>query len=111
MSLFEIPLPQTDGQKFTFSASLSGVLYQFSFYFNERTQTWSFGIADSGGSDIALGLACRLNYDLLAFVSDSRTPPGLLMLTDTGGKFVPPGRNDLGARVKLIYDDLINPND
>lgn len=108
MTVYVLPLPQTDGQAFTKTFVLSGATYRFDFYFNERTDTWSISLADGGGVDIATGKACILNYDLFAFVSDNRLPPGLLMLTDVGGNFTPAGRDELGSRVILLYDDLID---
>lgn len=108
MASFILPLPQTDGQAFDITFELSGVSYRFDFYFNERTETWSFDLYDGSGGDIARGLACELDYDPLAFVSDNRIPTGLLLFTTGSSDSNPAGRNDLGERVVLFYDDLIN---
>lgn len=107
MAVFEIPLPQTNGAEFRFSTDLSGVRYVFRFYFNERDQSWAIDMMDPTESPIMHGMRAITHYDLLAQVTDPRKPLGYLMLIDTSGKYLPPGRNDLGARVKLTYNDLL----
>ena len=108
MAQYILPLPQTDGQSFSIRFELSGVEYRFDFDFNIRTDTWTWGLYDAGGSPISLGLSCELDYDPLAFVSDFRLPPGLLLFTTGTTDAAPAGRNDLGLRVLFVYDDLIN---
>lgn len=110
MSIFEITLPQTNGAEFTLSVSLFGVQYGMRFFFNIRDQSWALDFNAPDGSPIMQGMRCITGFDLLAVVTDSRKPPGYLMLIDTaiaGGVGNEPGLNDLGRRVKLVYNDLL----
>lgn len=108
MARFEIPIQQSTGREFSFRTSLFGVQYRFRFYFNDRAQTWNFDLADGAGVDVANGMLCGVNYSLLSRVSDDRRPRGFLYAIDTSGQNIDPGINDLGGRVRLVYDDGIS---
>lgn len=105
MAIIEIPLPQVDGEGFTIAPTLSGVIYRISFGFIVRDGSWFMTLADAGGTPIAAGIRAIVNYSLFSRITDSRKPPGKLMLVDTGQKGLEPGPADLGQRVHLVYDD------
>lgn len=109
MAIFEIPLPQTNGAEFSFNTELFGVSYGFRFFFNLRDQSWSIDMLAPDGSPIFQGQRAITGFDLLAIPTDSRKPPGYLLLIDTaaGGAGTEPGINDLGRRVQMVYNDLL----
>jgi len=108
MSSFLIDLPQTTGRAFRFQAVLSGVLYKFAFEYDVRDSSWYFHVFDAAGAALAMGQRACVNIPLLAQLTDTRKPAGWLMLIDTSNQYQDPGRDDLGSRVKLVYDDLID---
>lgn len=107
MTIYEIPLDQSDGQDFRFQTELFGVRYFITFRWNPRDLSWAFDMDDANGSPIVEGMRAILSFDLLAQVKDYRKPPGFLMLIDTSEQWKPPGADDLGTRVKLTYNDLL----
>jgi hypothetical protein len=107
MTIFEIPLPQTNGREFTLQTSLFGVRYQLRFFWNFRDSSWSVDLIGPDAVPIMQGGRVTLNYDVMAQVTDNRKPPGYLMFIDTSSRFLPPGVNDLGQRVRLTYNDLV----
>ena len=90
---------------FDFEIDLDGEVYTFDFHFNERSSAWYFSViklsTGEGASSIPVN---ALSLLLSSFVSGSM-PPGILFSVDEGGYNIPPGRNDLGTRVKIYYDD------
>lgn len=105
MTVFEIPIPQSDGTPFQFSTVLDGVTYRFKFKFSWREQRWYFSFYDADRSPIFQELPCVVQYSLLSRVTDSRKPAGKLYLIDSSGAGSEPGQRELGERVKLYYDD------
>jgi hypothetical protein len=112
MTISEVALPQSNGQNFFVRPSLSGTEFVVEFVFNDRIKpdgsdgSWTVNIYDAGREPIATGLNAVPDWSLLSRCSDPRKPVGRLYLVDITGRGIPPGRNDLGARVRLTYDDL-----
>lgn len=104
MTIYEIKLPQTDGEPFRFNADLFGNRYQFYFRPNVRANRWSFEVTSPSDTVIWVSRAVS-NYSMLSRCPSPEKPPGQLMLVDTSGSGEEPGLSDLGARVKLVYDD------
>lgn len=104
----ELPL-RVDVAFFAYSIELDGATYGFEFLWNERAGdagTWFVTVSDVSGVVL---VACRrlvVDYPILArYSSDPRLPPGMLLAADMTGTGTDPGRNDLGARVVLLYFD------
>ena len=107
MTAFLIEIPQSTGKGFGFRANLSGVQYRFEFAYCTRDDSWSFDLLDASSSPICEGIRCQVGIPALAWLTDPRKPPGSLCFVDTSGKFEDPGIKDLGGRVLIAYDDLI----
>jgi len=107
MTMFEIPLPTRaqEGVPFSFRVSLFGVLYGFSFKPNLSGDYWSFDLLGPDGLPIASGVKAVENYSLLSRCSNQDKPPGYLWLIDTSSSRTHPTIADLGARLRLVYDD------
>lgn len=109
MAVSEIALPQSGGQNFFIRPSLSGTEFVIEFIFNDRYApdgSWTVNVYDAGRDPIATGLNAVADWSLLSRCSDPRKPVGRLYLTDITGRGQNPGRNDLGVRIRLVYDDL-----
>ncbi len=103
MPAFRIPVT-TDPHR-TIRQTLDGVEYQLDFDYNERSNTWHIGLAQADDTRIADGLKGVVGLPLLRLISDAAAPPGELILVDTSGADLDPGKLDLGDRVVLIYLD------
>lgn len=108
LTTYLIDLPTSTGYSFKFSTILSGVVYKLLFQFNVRDESWYFHIYDASGSPLAMGQRACVNMPLLAQLTDTRMPGGYLMLLDSSGQNLEAGPDDIGGRVKLVYDDLIS---
>lgn len=103
MTAFLIPV-STD-PAFTQRSKLDGTEYELYFEWNERDGRWFFSISDSTGDRIASGIKVVADWPLIHRVRDARRPPGEIVAIDSTGNGEPPGRDDLGARVKIYYYD------
>lgn len=83
--------------------TLDGSVYRFTFQYNQREGRWTLDVADVDGTAIVSGLALVCLWGLLELVTDSRRPPGELMLVGPAGSNGPPGLADLGVTQKLYY--------
>lgn len=107
MTCFLINVPPSTGQGFKFKTSLSGFQFRFIFSFNVRDGFWSFDIFDGKNALIFAGVRVQVGIPALAWLTDPRQPAGRLCFVDTSGQKRDPGQNDLGGRVLIAYDDLI----
>jgi hypothetical protein len=100
----EIPIP-ADTPHFTERVTLDGAAYTLEFRWNEREASWRFSLGTADGTPIAVGLKVRPSYVLsLGWrIADARRPPGVFAVIDTSGANAPPGLNDLGNRVRVVY--------
>lgn len=89
--------------RFEQEVELSGVTYRLAFDWNDRDQSWSFGVSAVDGVALAQGLPLRVGFPLLARIRVAGLPPGSLEAIDTSGKGIEAGFSDLGARVVLVY--------
>lgn len=87
---------------------LDGKEYTLRFDWNGREGRWylSLYLSDTGRA-IVRGLKVLADWPLLTGVTDVDKPPGILLASDNspqGGE--PPGFQDLGRRVTLLYFPL-----
>lgn len=109
MANYIIDLGEQDGNPFSIDLELSGVQFAMDFDWNPRLDPngWFFHFYDSGRAPLLLGRYIVPNYNVLARLTDQRKPAGRLYFWDSSGRGELPGPLDLGARVKLVYDDLL----
>ena len=98
-----VPTP-TDGYPHeTAQVQLEDTFYVVVWRWNARDGAWYFGLSDVDGMPIVSGVRVVLNADLLGGVSDTRRPPGPIVVVDPAGRAAEPGLYDLGTRVKVVY--------
>jgi hypothetical protein len=100
--MIEITL-QNITPRFSQEVELSGVTYALQFEWNDRDQSWAFGVSDVDGVVLAQGLPVRVGFPLLARIRVAGLPPGSIEAIDTSGRGIEAGFADLGARVVLVY--------
>lgn len=83
--------------------TLDGVEFSFRWSYIERGARWSLSLYDTDDTAIAEGIACVSSFPLFDLITSSRRPLGELMLYDTQGEGAPPGLDDLGTRVLVVY--------
>lgn len=104
MSVLEVSIP-TGPASFQ-TITLEGVTIGLRIWWNARAQVWQIDVSDAGGADLASGMVLAIGVPLLRrFGNRSDLPPGVLMAMDTSGQGLEAGREDLGARVRLYYDE------
>lgn len=102
MATLEIPV-RNDLPAYQFTLELDGLVYSFTFTFNDRMGKWIMDIGDEQGDPIVQGLPVFADWPLLDRFKDTRLPPGLLIFVDTTGNKVDPTREDFGDRVVGMY--------
>lgn len=99
-----IPL-RTDLDHYSFEVQLDGVNFGFAFRWNARDESWWISFSNGLGEPLVSSLKAVVDVPLLNRFRDYRLPQGTLMLLDTTGTGVSPGRDELGTRVQLVYVD------
>lgn len=108
MSNFEIPV-RSDLPFYDMEVTLNGTAFFLDFYFNKRKDRWYMNIRDQDKEPILMGIPLLVNQDLLfPFFSNEALPLGIFLVLDTEGLQLNPGEFDLGDRVKLMYNDLLD---
>lgn len=105
MAIKVIPLNNID-PAFEFDIDLDGDTYTFDFHYNTRIGLWFFSIAKSFGPPSVSPIPLIVEFPLTDNLKTAAIPPGTLIAIDESGQEIDPGREDLGNRVKLYYDDL-----
>lgn len=101
----EIPFDKQE-TNYSFSVTLSGVLYTFRAYWNLRSENYFVDMLRTQDEAVvfrSLRVAVGTT-PLLGVVGDVR-PPGELVVVDTSELETDPGLYELGDRVKMIYLD------
>jgi len=104
MSIIEIPV-RSDIPFYDMEITLERTAYFLEFYFNKRKDRWMMDILNQEKMPILVGTPLLTNVELLDKFAFEDTPPGLFLVLDLEGEQLNPGRNDLGDRVKLIYEE------
>lgn len=95
---------RTDLGRYQFTIALTDVVFSLRFVFNRRDDHWYFDVLDNEGTAVRLGVKVTPNFPLLRQVVQQGRPDGLLMAIDPQGN-LEPGLEDLGAQVKMTYED------
>lgn len=98
-----LPVEQTSAW-FEFGIELEGVVYHFTFRFNDRDGAWYFDITNARGDLLAQGLKAVSETPLLmALRTLPGLPPGELIVRDTAGLDEEPTFDSLGRRHLMMY--------
>jgi hypothetical protein len=83
--------------------SIEETNFEFEFRWNAREESWTMDIRTELGVDIIAGVKVIPDWDLLGRFTSELLPTGKFLAFDTSGGGLPPGLQDLGDRVQLLY--------
>lgn len=104
MAVLEIPL-RSDVDNYDFSVDLDGSTYFFELTWNDRSSMWSLIISDAERNVLLGAIPLMVNSNLLERFKIAELPPGTLALLDLSGTNAEAGKNDLGGRCVMIYEE------
>lgn len=105
MADLEIPL-SSESSHFDLTVDLESVTYRMAFNFNIRAAAWYVTISSETGVTAISGIPLLTNVDLLfQYQGNPGLPPGTFMALDTEGLQEDADRDNLGDRIKLIYQE------
>ena len=104
MAILQIPV-NSDVPFYSFQVDLESVTYTLTITYNARSDMWSMDIGDIGNTLILTGICLLVNANLTGRFLIPGLPPGKFLVIDTQGKNHTPGRNDLGVRNLLMYEE------
>lgn len=104
--LLEIPII-FDEPSFKIRTILEGATLILRFDWSTRQERWSLSIYDGDGNALILGLPLHIDMEVISRFEITGLPPGRLFLYDTTGAHVEAGRDDLGDRCRLFYQEAV----
>lgn len=104
MAIKVLPV-KSDFPSYDFSIELDGNIYILGFRFNTRLNTWMMSISGEDGTELLKNIPIHTYSDITAQYVDSALPQGIFLAYDTEGELANAGRNDLGNRVQLLYQE------
>lgn len=106
MAFLEIPT-NSESEHYDFEIDLDGIVYTLEFLYNKRRDLWIMRILDLE-QNVSLGDTPLLtNIPLIDQYVDENLPAGRFILLDETGQNRDAGRNDLGASIKLFYEEAL----
>lgn len=103
-TVYEIPLDSLNASV-KIRTVLEDIELVLRFDWNERLERWVLYIYDAEENPLVLGLVLNINQELIRRFEIEGLPPGNLILYDAEGTETECGRDDLGDRCKLLYQD------
>jgi hypothetical protein len=102
------------GERDEFETELDGTRVTFIFRWNPRADNmdvtgadtegaWFFDLLDEQKEPLIYGVRVSTGVPLARWLRHPLTRFGAIIAADTSGRFVDPGRFDLGQRVQLLY--------
>ena len=104
MATIQIPL-RNDLDAFDFNVALDGRTFNFEIQWNTRSSVWSLIVRNDSQVELIGGVPLVVNSDLLGRFVNVALPPGVLTLFDTSGQNAECGKEDLGVRCVLLYQE------
>lgn len=100
-----IDLGVNDGTPFNFEVTLDGLVFFFEFFYDVMVNNWFFNWYDGARDPIVTGQPVVVDYPWDSRIVDNRKPTGKIYFIDTSGQALDCATaEDLGARVKMVYD-------
>jgi len=106
MAIIEIPT-RTDIAAYTYEITLDERLYTLQFAYVQRIERWIMNIYDSAKNLLLAGITLHSNTDLISRFTDPNLPQGKFVCHDIEGKNKSATRDNLGSRVKLLYQEAV----
>lgn len=107
MALLEIPI-QNGLHTFREIATIENTVYVLEFYFNQRSNHWILDILDEAETPLLLGVPVQTNVPITINFQHLPIPQGILIPFDIQGKSKNADVDDIGIRIKLLYEESEN---
>lgn len=104
--ILEIPIDSED-PSFTIRTSLEGINLILRFDWNDRLSQWFISFFDEVENPLVYRVPLHIDHEILFRFEINGLPPGLMILYDTSDKRKPCGRDDLGKRCRLLYQNSV----
>ncbi len=104
MAIIEVPT-RVDISSYKYKLTLEETVYTFTYTYNKRIERWHMSIGDADDNTLLGDIVLLTNVDLIGRFKSDELPPGTLICFDTKGENVSPTRDDLGNRIKLLYQE------
>lgn len=103
MTIVTIPTRGDNVANYFQRINLDGQVFQLTFNYNDRDNSWYLSIADNSGIPIRDGIKLVPNYPLLELLVNERWTRGEMILFDERKIQAPPLLEELGVVTKLLY--------
>ena len=104
MAIIEIPT-RVDIASYKYKLTLERTIYGFVFTYNKRIERWHMTITDIDDNVLLGDIVLLSNVNLIGRFHSEELPPGTFICFDTENESKSPERNDLGSRIKLLYEE------
>jgi len=104
MAALELAI-ETEFQRYQYSVTLDGVVFQLVWVWSERAQQWFVDLLDSDGNAIRSGLAVVTGFPLFSLLAESSRPLGEMVITQVSSPKREPAETDLGDSHAIVYLD------
>lgn len=98
---------RSDLPAYEFTIELEQRVYLFEFNWNDRMGRWLMYISKEDRTRLLDAIPVVINWPLNYRYVNPELPPGTLFAFDPTGSLVEPGRDDLGERVQIAYDESV----
>jgi len=103
-AIYEIPVDSSQAD-FKFRTDLEGTTYVLRMYWNTREERWHIDFLDADENPLLMGVPLVTDTDVMGRFEIPGLMKGIVMLYDTGEKFVEATRDSFGDRSKLLYQE------
>lgn len=90
---------------YRYRIDLDGVTYVLDFIYNSRMEKWLVQVEDEEGNVLVAHVPIIVDWNLFGRFVQETMPSGIIAAYDSSGNQEDPGRFDLGARVKMVYQE------
>lgn len=102
-------LTRRDLPAYEYTVQLEGITYELRFTFNDRMSKWMISILDVNANLLVGEVPVIVNYPIFDRYKVVGLPPGTIYAFDTANTNTDPGRYELGARVRIFYQESTGP--
>lgn len=104
MAIIQIPADAIEAS-YSLRTQLDGIDVLLRFEWNDRMERWKISFYTPTDEPLLVGIPMQINLELIERFEIPGLPPGQLLLFDTSEKNLECGRDDLGGRCLLLYNE------
>lgn len=104
MAILELPT-RSDLPAYSYVIQLDGVNFGINITYNSRMEHYLIGLSDAFQNTLIAPVPLIVNWPLFDRFVEVRKPQGRLFAFDTSNSNLDPSLGELGARVRLFYEE------